>query len=598
MLVFLALLGLGEGLGWALLFQGQAGTGGAVRAVIGAVTAGWMLAGLYQLRGRCWVPAAAWGVVGFWLIGMVATSLGWAGAQGGAIATGGIFAMTVAFWFGVALVRSLLFPGLALLGVARTMIDEAIRMKVALIFIVALLLVVPILPEMLSEEELLSKRMRFFLTWGLGGISVLLSFMTLFLACGSICAEIREKRIFTTLTKPIARGHYLLGKLLGIALLNAILVTVAGLGLWTFARVLAEQPAEASDRSVIEHEILVARVRARPEPPRQLDLQAMFEARLQQLRDEQPDRFGDELSREDRREIEQFVRAKWHTIAPGGGTAFLFTGLEEARNYSDRIQLRVKANASRTPPDEKVRLALRLNGRPYPLRDGRPANLAISEGDFHVINLPVEAVDEAGELVVEIGNVNLARPQATFPASITFNPESGMEVLYRVGDFGPNLARSMFVLWLKLIFLAMLGLMAGTFLGFPVACLLSLMVYLTALSSGFITESLEQYVAFRVSDLNWWQTLWWFPEEIVRRLAEGQVWGAIQILVRLFGSLFLLMVPSFSEFEVGAQVSRGLMVPWRQVGEGVLWITGAWTGLALLIAWLIFNRKELAKVIV
>src|SRR5690606_16375864 len=120
------------------------------------------------------------------------------------------------------------------------------------------------------------------------------------------------------------------------------------------------------------------------------------------------------------------------------------------------------------------------------------------------------------------------------PVSVRFNAADGLQVLYRVGSFEANLARSLVLLWVRLGFLAMLGLTAGTFLGFPVACVLSLMVYTAAALSGYLHESLTQYVALGVSnDMTAFDQLVSVPAQFFGQLAEGHVWEAAKILIRL-----------------------------------------------------------------
>ena len=62
------------------------------------------------------------------------------------------------------------------------------------------------------------------------------------------------------MTKPISRGQYLLGKWVGIVLLNALLVAIAGGGVWTFARVLQTgKERNPLDRIEVNDHLLVAR---------------------------------------------------------------------------------------------------------------------------------------------------------------------------------------------------------------------------------------------------------------------------------------------------------------------------------------------------
>ena len=54
--------------------------------------------------------------------------------------------------------------------------------------------------------------------------------------------EIATRQIHMTLTKPLGRVQYLLGKWLGIVLLNAVLLVVAGIATYGFTTAIASNP--------------------------------------------------------------------------------------------------------------------------------------------------------------------------------------------------------------------------------------------------------------------------------------------------------------------------------------------------------------------
>src|SRR5690606_23738088 len=107
------------------------------------------------------------------------------------------------------------------------------------------------------------------------------------------------------------------------------------------------------------------------------------------------------------------------------------------------------------------------------------------------------------------GPATADNPEGSRPATIAFVPGDGLQMLYRVGSFEANLARGMTMLWLRLGFLAMLGLAASTFLSFPVACLLCLLVYFTSAGSAYLAESLEVYAGSVSADSSILDMLLW-----------------------------------------------------------------------------------------
>ena len=585
---------LGEGLGWLLTAQG-ASDGGAILRGAGRV-AGLLvlLVGVCRWRSYRLVRGVGWAVVGAGVAGSVAWMFLQVEARGAAIATAGIYAMALAFALGLAMIRALFSFGAAWAGIARTVVQEAVRMRVALVLLVGLILLVPVLPVVLDPDERLQYRIQFFLTWAVGGITLLLSFMTVFLACGTICGEVRERRIFTTMTKPVRPAAYLGGKWIGLSALNLVLVAVAGCGIYTFARILEQQPArDQADRRAVAAQVLTARRAVAPEPPDELNVEERFEKRVEKLREQNPGRYDAPLTTSQREQIMQRVLAKWwYTVPPRGERTFVFRGLGPAREAGGgHVQIRFKPKASERPPEGKIWLRFWVNGRKF-----REAHLA--DDTMQVMDVPVDRIDEEGALRLRIAHVHPRVERATFPASVTFPPgkDEGMQAFYPVDAFGANLARGLAMSWLRLVFLGVVGLMAGTFLGFPVACLLTLLVLVTGIGSDFVTEALTYYAAWEGDDASGLRQLVAVPGAIAERLVAGEIYPAAKIVVRLLGQAIVALIPSFDAFSASAPVARGRVVSWGQLGNAVLWLGVIWSGACALIAWLVFRARELAKI--
>ncbi len=605
LLVLVALHALGLAISALLWFQEARGAAQAVAAVAGVLITAWLFYGLWSWRriGTVRIIGAALSVT--YLVAALALYLLWVGKVPSAIAMTGIWAMGTAFLLGLAFIRFILSPGWPVLGIARTLVDEAIRMKIALIFIVGVALLIPVLPLLLDPNELLNYRLKTFLSWAVSGTSLLLSLMTIFLACATITQEIYNRQIYLTMSKPVGRGSYLLGKWLGIALLNLLLVLVAGGGIYTFARFMQAQPArDMPDRQAVDQQVLVARLQSRPTPGPQMNMAAMLEDHIAQLRRAFPETYGTDeapkvLAPRDRDAARNAVIAKWHTLPPRGSQVYVFTGLSPAKAQGPWVQLRFKPKASRAPSDQMVDLGVFINDRPY-------APVRVADNTFHVLDLPTQLIDDQGQITLRVANLMAQPPPEsegllmtdgeTAATSITFPPGDGLEILFRVGSFEGNLVRALAIVWLQLGFLAALGLMAGTFLGFAVACVLSLLVYIVGISSGFLVESLKFYTASAPAELSTWGKLLWVPTEVIAKLGDGAVWDAMKIIIKLFGSLVVWALPSLSEFSPSAMVADGRLVPAQMVFDATWQMGLLWTGLVGVIAWLIFRRREVAAV--
>lgn len=549
---------------------------------------------------RLMVAPTPW--CGLWLVFMVplAALLAW-GGRPEAMAVIGVVGMSLCFFAGLWMIRWVLSPSIGVCGVARTLVDEAIRMKVVLAVIIGLLLLVPFLSILLDPRELLKYRVQTFLTWTMSGSALLLSLMTLFLASGTICNELARHQIDLTLTKPIRRGHYLLGKWLGIVLLDLMLVSVVGIGVYAFSMMLQQQPHhDQADRHAVDKQILVARETAKAHPPTELALPSLMVKQLAKLRAERHvDGLDANSSSHIQRIAKQTVIAGWHTIPPRDSRSYLFKGLNRAKAFGDLIQLRFKPVVSMSAPDELVRLAIWLNGRPYPVNDhGQHLQVVVAESRYHVLDLPVKAADADGNLTIRIANVNLNDMGATFPAGVSFTPGEGLEILYQVDRFEPNLVRALVLIWIRLGFLAMLGLAVGSLLSFPIACLLGLLIYVTASANGFLLESMQAYVSFPTGDLSLWERLVWVPRTFFSQLFSGEFEGAVKILVRLLGNSFVLLIPSFSDYDPVWLLADGRQIGANLIVSAIIRIGVVWTGTCAFIAWLIFDRRELARVTV
>jgi len=605
-IVFLSLIVSGAAIG-AWLFLTQQLT--AVRWVVGGfdlVIAVWLGYGLWRWREHPLV-----GRIGVVAIGCVAAGVAvnlflifemsrWV------TATLGIWAMSIGFYLALQLLRFILSGGRPVLGVARTLLDEAVRMKVAAVLLVLLFLILPILPLAFDPKERLAYQLQSFLTYAIIIVTTLLSLLTIAIAVTTITRELEDRQIFMTMSKPVGRFQYLAGKWLGMAMLNALLVGVSGVGIYTFTKLLADQPAiNAVDQREVHEQVLVARraISPRPVDPQQLKL--AYEQRLTVLRQQDPQRYGqpneafDAVKPQVRGAIQQQVLAGWYAIGPRSAQAYIFTELLPAKKLAKTIQLRLQPKASASVPDDKLFLTLRLNGR-----DDSTTTRPVLDGKYHIIQISTEAIDDQGRLKVEIANPPLPGPGALqgrgqggrLQPTITFNTTDGLQLLYRVGGFEANLTRTMLLLWLRLSFLGMLALAAGTFLGFPVAALLTVLICVTASGSSYLTDSIQQYSAFPQDNIPLWDKLLWIPGKFIEYLAQGEVWKSIKLIIVLIGRGFMKLVPGFSEFSGTRLVSQGLYVSTELVGRAALWVGLVWTGTVALVGWLIFRSRELARV--
>ncbi|MCD4825349.1 MAG: hypothetical protein K8S55_12200 [Phycisphaerae bacterium] len=153
-------------------------------------------------------------------------------------------------------------------AVARHTLSQCLRMKIAVAFLLLLAAGLAILPLVMTGDGTLAGKIRTALSYGVGITGVLLSILTVLVTVAVVSGDIQQKHIQLLAVKPLARWQYLLGRWLGVVLLNAALLGVAAVTIYLIAQHLrGSDPASAVDHRTIETEIFTARAEVKPQPP-------------------------------------------------------------------------------------------------------------------------------------------------------------------------------------------------------------------------------------------------------------------------------------------------------------------------------------------
>ena len=363
-----------------------------------------------------WLATAVGGLAG---TGLLVWFLARNGLSATALTIGAVVAITAAFLAGLMLLRAIL-SGSGWAAVARTVVDEAIRMRAALVLLIVLVLSLPLLPLLLDAGERLEYRVQFLLTWALGATTLLLGLLNVFLGCGSLSGDIDSNRIHMTLTKPLGRLEYLLGKWAGLVAVNALLVVVAGIGIYSFTKLLALSEATSQgDRYAVDEQILTARQSVRPTHPSGEAFEKEVEMVIDDFERELPDAFKRDRLGTRQSILEKYVR-RWHTVFPDKVSEYVFSGLTHAKKSAPIVHLRIRPYGEGSGLDRAdVSFALWVNGRPYPYRDGEHLPYTLAGQTTHTIDIPTEAIDDKGVLRLTIQNKNLVQPGAKLPTVIS-----------------------------------------------------------------------------------------------------------------------------------------------------------------------------------
>ena len=166
----------------------------------------------------------------------------------------------------------------------------------------------------------------------------------------------------------------------------------------------------------------------------------------------------------------------------------------------------------------------------------------------HVTLIPSSFVDDEGNLKISIYNFYQPPEGKEGRGSISFDAD-GLKVLYRVGEFEPNFLRAMIVLWIKLAFLAAIGISVATFLSFPVATLVTFTIFASGLMAPWLSESLLLYLPPLTSEVDFGDigmVIQWGFENIIRGIA----------------SFLVYMLRGFGEQQPTSQLVQGMFISW------------------------------------
>jgi len=467
------------------------------------------------------------------------------------------------------------------LAIAHTVIKESVRLRVSVAFIVLLLIILPLIPMLVESEQALRYRIQSFIGYSMGATFYLAALMTIFLSCATISFEIRDRQIWQLMTKPVSRFTYLIGKWLGVVSVNLALLVVTGVSIFVFVQHLRYQrAANIDDAERVETEVLVARVGS-PVSLEPIDADAVRDlarGRIENdftLRQQIENRERDEMEvmRELMTEIRKEAILQQRTIERGEMKQYVFEGLEGAREMGERghdlfLRYRIHYGAEDTHVKNDITFLV--------FKDGQPAPYAFREEYVptmsQYLKLPIDVVADDGTVTIGIANGVLQRDltvdSSGLDYSINFDPED-LEMLYAVGGFEMNYTRAMVVTWVKLAFIAGVGIACATVLSFPVAVMMTLTVFLAAILGPFLSVSLGE---FRV-DSAW-------------RVDKWVIKGIATMLVFLF--------EPFGQTNPSQKLIEGRLIPWWAVLRAIGLLGIAWTGVAIAVGYLGFKDRELA----
>ena len=451
-----------------------------------------------------------------------------------------------------------------LLAISWLTIKAAFRFRLVLLLAIILLGSVVALPLILKDDGTARGFTQILLTYTLSLITTLLGFATLWLACGTLARDVEECQIQMVVVKPVSRWQVWIGKWLGILTVNAILLVLSAGAVFVLLQWRAQKlPAE--EQTILRNEILVARGSAKP-PVTNYEPEVI--RILQQKLKDSPVPLSDvEFVRN---QIREQLKAQ-DQIAPPDYRKPWVVDLGMAKNsLRDRpLQLRVKFNSAQPSPSQTY-LGYWVIGDFESPRSYQTEPMSLAADTFHEFVVPPNLFDESGKLTINF--VNRSESVLLFPL------EDGLEVLYREGSFGLNYVRGVAIVFFWLSFLAAVGLMASSFLSFPVAAFFSIGVLIVGMSTGTISLILEQGTIFEVNH----ETGMADEPTLIDRFALPLFKGLLNLIN---------LVRGFSPIDA---LSTGRSVTWTEFGVAFFQIEILLCGILAAIGITVFTRRELA----
>ena len=198
----------------------------------------------------------------------------------------------------------------------------------------------------------------------------------------------------------------------------------------------------------------------------------------------------------------------------------------------------------------------------------------------HSLPLSTNLIQDDGTLRVGLINLFEPPPENRGFGALNFE-EKDFGLFYKVGSFEGNFLRAIVMSWLKLAFLAALGICCATFLSFPVACLMSFTIFVAGLLGPFLAEALEYYGSYEFSKLDW------------HNLGMVLQW-AFEAVTSAIASTLVYLLGSFGEYRPTQDLVEGRLIPWTSVFSGFFRLAILWSGLSMLIGWIVMRQRQLA----
>ncbi|HJN89136.1 MAG TPA: hypothetical protein QGG93_02295 [Verrucomicrobiota bacterium] len=504
--------------------------------------------------------------------------------------------------------------------IAKQTLKAAVRYRFVVAMIIALMVIVFGIPMLVKSDGTAKGTVQLVLTYTLGSTTALLGIASLWMGCGTLAREIEDNVMQMVAVKPVARWQVWLGKWLGIMLLNAALMVPTGLAIFFLINARADSPElDEFQKSKLQNEVLVSRSSVRePEPDFSLSRQKAYRYALlvaegktenQYTEKEQAFRMSVtgpehilsfrpdyprlvEQSRAPRptediltqlgqleNDAVRMSRASYEIVLPGQDRFWEFQidpdMVDEVNQKPVYLRFKFNADDEYDPKSHTLWFSIGEGTSKRWPPEGAFKEMRRGSSAFHEEQLPAGIVPDKGPLRgkvrVHFMNRNSERP-------IVFLLEDGPMILYHDGGFGMNLFRGLLIIYFWLGLISAIGLMASSFLSFPVATFMSLGILLISASTGTLEQIIKEG---GITGINH-ETGKKDESSLLDGAAIFFAQGAVEITSAIWG---------YSPVD---SLSAGRKIKWITLLAAFTWVVLVVGGLVMLVGSILFHFKELA----
>lgn len=361
-------------------------------------------------------------------------------------------------------------------AIALNSIRIAIRSRLVLSLIIILSVAVIGLPLSIKGDGTFAGRTTILLFYTLGLTSIILGASTMWSSCSSISQEIAGRQIQLVTVKPVSAFEVWFGKWLGILIMNAILLLIAGSTVYILLMLEVKNAGlDDNQMQALYSEVLVGRLVV---APREEPVHEKAHARMQEMiasRQIPPELENDETFF---REIENRIKAAAFVVGPDMTRQWIF---DIPGSFKGKETIAIRYRFSTSVRDRKP-----VTGRWQAGTLDSPENYTITNESnpdgINILYIPASSVRPGLPAVISFSNVETEEK-----SSVVFAQTNGIELMSKASSFTANYIRSILILFFHLAIIAALGLTMGAMFSFPVATFTTCAIIVISLSVHYFT---------------------------------------------------------------------------------------------------------------